>query len=236
LAVSLRKEGRLARVLLDRPPLNVLDLSHLRELETRLEEARGATVILLQGGGGRAFCAGNDVKDHAPDRAPAMLEAFHRAVRALLASDAVTVAWANGDALGGGCELVAACDLAYGAPGARFGQPEIDVGCFPPVAASLLPARIGWKRACEMVLSGRRIDAEEAVRWGLLNGIGDAEETVRLLLAKSPAVLRIAKRALRAGTLEEAERLYREELLPLDDCAEAVRAFLEKRPPRWAGD
>ncbi|MGQ0612966.1 MAG: enoyl-CoA hydratase/isomerase family protein [Planctomycetaceae bacterium] len=235
MGVSLRREGRLARILLDRPPLNVLDLAHLRELGRRLEEARGAAVILLEGGGGRAFCAGNDVADHAPDRAPEMLEAFHGAVRAMLSTDAVTVAFAHGDALGGGCELVAACDLAYGAPGARFGQPEIDVGCFPPVAASLLPARIGWKRACELVLLGRRIDAAEAAAWGLLNGVGDAEEAVRRLLGKSPAVLLLAKRALRAGTLEEAERIYREELLPLDDCAEGVRAFLEKRAPRWAG-
>jgi cyclohexa-1,5-dienecarbonyl-CoA hydratase len=234
--VELRWEGRLARIVLARPPLNVLDRAHLEELAARAEEARGAAVILLEGAGTcRAFSAGNDVRDHAPERAPAMLRAFHRAVRALLDAGAVTVADVRGDALGGGCELVACCDLAYASPLARFGQPEIDVGCFPPVAASVLPRRIGWTRACELILLGRRISAEEACAYGLVTrvepaGAGDA---VQALLGKSAAVLRLAKQAMRAGSLEEGERAYVEKLLPLPDCAEGVRAFLEKRTPRW---
>jgi len=156
-------QGRLARITLARPPLNILDVAHLEEFAARLEEAAGAAVLVLSGGAARAFSAGNDVADHLPERAPAMLEAFHRVVRALLATDAVTVADVNGDAYGGGCELVAACDLAWAVPAARFGQPEIDVGCFPPVAASLLPRRIGPARAAELILLGRRIDAGTAV-------------------------------------------------------------------------
>jgi cyclohexa-1,5-dienecarbonyl-CoA hydratase len=234
--IRLAIEGRLARITLARPPLNVLDLAHLADLGDAVEGARGAAVVVLAAEG-RCFSAGNDVADHAPDRAPAMLAAFHRAVRGLLALDAVTVADVKGDALGGGCELVLACDLAVAAPGARFGQPEIDVGCFPPVAAALLPLRVGWGRAVEMIATGRRIDAATAERWGLVTRVAEegALPLVAELLSKSAEVLRATKAALRAGGLDAAERVYLERLLPLGDCAEGVRAFLGKRPPRWQG-
>ena len=232
--VTVELEGRLARITLARPPLNVLDLEHLGLLADAVEEAGDAAVVLLRAGEGcRAFSAGNDVKDHVRERAPAMLERFHRAVRGLLETDAITVADVTGDALGGGCELVLACDVAYAAPKARFGQPEIDVGCFPPVAAALLPRRVGWTRAVELIATGRRIDAAEAARIGLVTAVGEAGPVVETLLAKSPDVLRATKAALRAGGLAAAEEIYVRRLLPLADCAEGLRAFLEKRPPRW---
>lgn len=235
--VSFEQEGRLARIVLARPPLNVLDLDHLGAFADAAERgARGqAAVLLLRAAEDcRAFSAGNDVADHAPEHAPPMLERFHRAVRALRETDAITVAEVRGAAFGGGCELVAACDLAVAAPDARFGQPEIDVGCFPPVAAALLPQRIGWTRAVEMIATGRILDAGEAHRIGLVTRLApDANGLVAELLAKSPEVLRCAKAALRGGTLERAERIYEQRLLPLADCAEGVRAFLEKRPPDW---
>jgi cyclohexa-1,5-dienecarbonyl-CoA hydratase len=238
--VRVETHGRLARVVLDRPPLNVLDTDHLRQLGDAVRAARHAAVLVLEPGEDcRAFSAGNDVKDHARERAPAMLAAFHGAVRALLESEAFSVADVRGDALGGGCELVLACDLAWAAPGARLGQPEVDVGCFPPVAAALLPRRVGWKRAVEILALGRPVDAQEAARIGLVNGVGPAEPAVESLLRKSPEVLRALKAALRAAHpggavgVERAEEVYLRRLLPLEDCAEGVRAFLEKRPPRW---
>jgi len=242
--IELETEGRLARITLARPPLNVLDVAHLEEFANRVGKARDAAVLVIRGAGPRAFSAGNDVADHVPERAPAMLDAFHRAIRGLLSTNAVTVADVNGDAFGGGCELVAACDLAWAVPAARFGQPEIDVGCFPPVAASVLPRRIGWKRALELIALGDPIDAATAADWGLVNGVANdgAGPKVAHLLRKSPAVLRQAKRALREargwGTVDgiaAAERIYKDELLPLADCEEGVRAFLDKRPPRWEG-
>jgi cyclohexa-1,5-dienecarbonyl-CoA hydratase len=244
LAVLFRTKGRLARVTLARPPLNILDIEHLGLLADVLEQARDAAIIVLESTAPRAFCAGNDVSDHTPERAPQMLAAFHRAIRALLGADAVTIADVRGDALGGGCELVAACDLAYATPKARFGQPEIDVGCFPPVAASLLPRRIGWTRAAELVLTGRRIDAGLACAWGLITDVAadGAETTTKELESKSPAVLRAAKKALRhaargapAEGIETAEQIYIDDVLPLDDCREGVDAFLTKRKPFWEG-
>ena len=231
--VHFDKKGRLARITLARPPLNILDVAHLDQLADAAEQIGDAAVCVVDAGDARVFCAGNDVADHSPDRAPEMLAAFHRAIRALLATDAVTVADVRGDAFGGGCEIVAACDLVYCTADARFGQPEIDVGCFPPVAAALLPRLVGWTRAAQLIFTGRRIDAATARDWGLVTEIAPAGPVVDELMAKSPAVLRLAKRALRAGGLGSAERVYVDELLRLEDCEEGVRAFMEKRPPRW---
>lgn len=234
MTIRLERTGRLARIILAKPPLNILGIEDLALLGDRLEEAAGAAVVVLQADEGcRAFSAGNAVQDHVPERAPAMLERFHRVIRRLLDGDAITVADVRGPALGGGCELVAACDLAYAAPGVEFGQPEIELGCFPPVAASLLPSRVGWTRAVEMIATGRRIGAEEAERIGLITRVGSPDAVIERLLSQSAPVLALAKRAMRPASLGEAERIYREELLALDDCAEGVEAFLEKRPPEW---
>lgn len=203
----------------------------LGELGDRLEEARGASVVVLEAGEGcRAFSAGNAVEDHVPERAPEMLRRFHRAIRLLLETDAITVADVRGDALGGGCELVTACDLVYATPNARFGQPEIKVGCFPPVAAALLAKRIGWGKAMEMIATGRLVPAAE---FPLVTQVTEEGPPLDDLLAMSAPVLAAAKRAMRAGTLEEAERIYVEDVLPLDDCGEGIRAFLAKTPPNW---
>jgi len=221
-------------VVLAKPPLNILDIDDLGLLGDRIGEAAGAAVVVLQADGDcRAFSAGNAVQDHAPERVPVLLERFHRVIRALLDTDAITVADVRGPALGGGCELVAACDLAYAAPGVEFGQPEIELGCFPPAAAALLPSRIGWTRAVEMIATGRRIPAEEAERIGLVTRVGTPDAAVERLLSLSAPVLAATKRALRTASLTESERIYREELLLLDDCAEGVDAFLEKREPDW---
>ena len=244
MAVLFHAKGRLARVTLARPPLNVLDIEHLGLLADVLERASDAAIIVLESTAPRAFCAGNDVSDHTPERAPQMLSVFHRAIRALLGTDAVTIADVRGDALGGGCELVAASDLAYATPTPTFGQPEIDVGCFPPVAASLLPRRIGWTRAAELILTGRRIDAGLACAWGLITDVAPdgAEKKTKELQSKSPAVLRAAKKAMRnaaRGTpvegIENAERIYVDDVLPLHDCREGINAFLTKRKPFWEG-
>jgi len=226
----------LARIILGRPPLNILDLVHLDQLSSCVERAQDAAIIVLQAGEGcRCFSAGNAIQDHVPDKAPEMLRRFHRTIRALLNSPAVTVADVHGDALGGGCELILACDLVYATPEARFGQPEIKVGCYPPVAAALLPHRIGWTRAVEMITTGRLMGADEAAECGLITGVSanGADDAVATLLQQSPAILRLAKRALGSGDVAESERIYREELLKLPDCTEGVLAFLEKRPPRW---
>lgn len=229
---QIEHEGRLARITLDRPPLNILDLEHLGRLVGALERARRCAIVLIEASeAATAFSAGNDIKDHTKESAPRMLELFHRAIGVLAGLDGVVVADVRGDALGGGCELLAACDLVYADERARFGQPEIDVGCFPPVAAVHLPRRIGWTRAAHLILTGERIDARTAMAWGLVTAL--REPPLERLLDKSAAVLRFAKRAMRCDGVEQTERLYIEELLNHPDCEEGVRAFLEKRDPGW---
>jgi cyclohexa-1,5-dienecarbonyl-CoA hydratase len=191
------------------------------------------------------FSAGVDVRDHSKDRVSDMLEAFHAVFRLLDDMPQATVASVDGRCLGGGCELAAFCDILLATPASVFAQPEIDVGCFPPVATALLPRIVG-RAAAEMVLTGRAMDAREAERVGLVSRVvddlsGETEACVARLTSKSGAVLALARKAVRQGgrgafdkALDRNERIYRKELLATADVEEGVQAFLEKRPPRWA--
>jgi cyclohexa-1,5-dienecarbonyl-CoA hydratase len=240
-----------ATLTLAKPPLQVLDLEAIGALERAIESVAGredVVVLVLAAEGDKAFSAGVEVRDHFPDRLDDMLESFHRLCRSLLDLEAVTVAAVKGAALGGGMELVACCDFVIAAEEASFGQPEIDLGCFPPLGASLYPWLFGAKRANEIVLLGDRLTAGEAKSIGLVSRVVPAAdldsavlELVAKLASKSPAVLRIAKRALRTSTvraleaLPEIESIYREELAATEDMREGLEAFLEKRKPAWKG-
>jgi cyclohexa-1,5-dienecarbonyl-CoA hydratase len=190
------------------------------------------------------FSAGVDVAAHAPERVDAMLDTFHRLLRRLDGLPQATVAAIDGPCLGGACELASLCDIVLAAPRATFGQPEIDLGCFPPVGAVTLPRLMG-KAASAMVLGGESLSAAEAARLGLVTAVvddlaGETDRWVTRLSAKSGTALAGARRALRAGAcgslgdaLERTERLYRDEIARSPDAAEGVAAFLAKRPPRW---
>jgi cyclohexa-1,5-dienecarbonyl-CoA hydratase len=236
-------------ITLARPPLNVLHTPMLAELNTAVESAlaNGPAAIVFRGEG-KAFCAGVDVLDHTKDRVRGMIESFHGIFRRLAASDAVTVAAVGGAALGGGCELATFCDIVLASERARFGQPEIKLGVFPPVAACILPWRVGVARAIELNALGEVVDAKEALRIGLADHVYSAEEfeasvdgfVAGIAKLSRPAV-RLAKGATSAparrqflAQLEEAERLYLEELMKLHDAHEGLAAFMEKREPQWA--
>jgi len=247
--VRCEREGGVLRLVLDRPPLNVANLAMLEALEAALRtEARSPeTRVVVLAGAGRAFCAGADVADHRPARAPEMIRVFGTVIRALLSLEVPSVAVVHGAALGGGCELALACDLAWAREDARFGQPEVRVGAFPPAAAALLPRRVGPAAALDLVLTGRVVDAQEALRLGIVTRVSPAtsfEEDVRSwtgeLAGLSRPVVALARRSVRAGSelpiesaLDRADALYVEDLLALRDAAEGVAAFLEKREPVW---
>lgn len=240
-----------ATLTLAKPPLHVLDLEGIGAMTHALESVAArndVAVLVVAAEGEKAFCAGVEVRDHLPDRLDEMIESFHGLCRSLIATDAVTVASVRGSALGGGMELAACCDLVLAAAEASFGQPEIELGCFPPLGAALYPSLFGAKRANEIVLLGGRFTAEEAKAIGLVNKVvprteidSAVDEIVSKLVSKSPAVLRLAKRALRAATerslesLPEIESLYCEELAATEDMLEGLQAFLEKRKPVWRG-
>jgi cyclohexa-1,5-dienecarbonyl-CoA hydratase len=234
-------------ITLDRPPVNVLDVPAIEELTAALAPLAGRTdlkAIVFRSALARTFSAGVDVRDHTRERAPLMVGAFHGLLRLLDSLPQATVAAVDGTCLGGGCELAAACDVVLATPLSVFGQPEIDVGCFPPAAAVLLP-RVAGRAAAEMILTGAPLGAAEAARVGLVTRVvtdleAETRRVVRLLAGKSAAVLALARRALREGAqgpfgeaLGRVERLYLDELTRTADMEEGVRAFLEKRPPRW---
>jgi cyclohexa-1,5-dienecarbonyl-CoA hydratase len=248
--IGLHRDGRVATLYLSRPPLNILDLEALQALERGLAGLAGYPdlhLLVVRGTGGRAFSAGVAVQDHVGDRIGPALAAFHGAIRHLRELPVVTLALVEGHCLGGGLELALACDLVVASDDSNFGLPEIQLGCYPPVAAALLPRLVGRARALELMLTGRSFDSAEAERLGLLTrrvpraSLDTAlEELSGAVLSRSAAVGRLAKRAVRGGeelpfsrALDEAERIYLQELTATADMAEGIAAFLEKRPPIW---
>lgn len=251
-SIRFRVEERVGRITLARPPLNVLDIALMREVcdaLARCGEARDMVAVRIDAAeGSRAFSAGVSVQEHAPETVGEMLEAFHAIFRALERLALPALAVVDGAALGGGCELVAACDLVVASERATFGQPEIKLGVFPPVAAILLPRVVGERRARELVLTGEPMDAREALRCGLVNRVAEggqveaeAEEMLSRLRGLSASALRAARRAMGAArdaasfgeALAATEDLYLNELMKTEDAREGIRAFVEKRPPAW---
>jgi cyclohexa-1,5-dienecarbonyl-CoA hydratase len=249
-SVYLHREGRVATLTINRPPLNILDLEMIERLGegiAKIADDRELQVLVVRGAGDRAFSAGVSVQDHTPDKVGPMLAGFHAAIRRLRDLDAVTIAVVHGHCLGGGMELALACDIVIATDDARFGQPEIDLGCYPPAAAALYPARFGYGLTLDLLITGRTISCEEAEKMGLVarrvNGFALGHELARLtadITAKSAAVTRLIKKAVRAGQdlgfsegLAEAERLYLEELCATEDMQEGLTAFMDKRRPVW---
>jgi cyclohexa-1,5-dienecarbonyl-CoA hydratase len=249
-AVLCHREGRVATVTLNRPPLNILDiptLTLLAETLSGLAMDSGLQLFFLRGAGDRAFSAGVSVQDHTRDKVGPMLTAIHAAVRKLRDLSALTVAAIHGHCLGGGMEVALACDLVIATGDARFGQPEIQLGCYPPVAAALYPSLLGAGRTLDLLVTGRTLTCEEAEKMGLVarrvpsGTLDDAVATFTAeVTSQSAAVTRLIKAAVRAGrdrgfsaALDETERLYLEELCRTEDMQEGLTAFLEKRPPVW---
>ncbi len=246
--VRVRDDGVVVRLVLDRPPVNVLDAAALDDLLGAVVWARArAPRIVVLSGAGRSFCAGVDVADHTAERIANALPRFHDVIRGLLALPCPVVAVVHGAVLGGGCELALACDIVLARGDARLGQPEIRLGVFPPVAAVLLPQRIGRARAIELILTGRTLTAEEALAYGLVTAVWpteqfgvESERYVNALASCSAPALRFAKRAvLETESLPTeqgialAEALYLRDLMAGTDAREGVAAFLAKREPVW---
>jgi cyclohexa-1,5-dienecarbonyl-CoA hydratase len=246
--VRVEPRGGVAVLRLDRPPLHVLDIATIEALDAalaRVEESEAA-VVVISSTGAKAFSAGVDVKDHTPDKIARMLRSFHAVFRRLHATRLVSVAAVRGACLGGGCELALSCDMVVAEEGAKIGLPEIRLACFPPVGIAALADRYG-PRLAELCLTGETVGGAEAHRRGLLSRLvpdGKAEETALEIAAAmasgSRAVLGLTARKMRAlslphfeHSLEKAERTYLEELTREPDMDEGIRAFTEKRPPRY---
>jgi cyclohexa-1,5-dienecarbonyl-CoA hydratase len=248
--IQVRSEHRTAWITLDRAPLNILDIAMMESLDAALDRALPKSdFVIFQGAGVKAFCAGADVADHTPKRVEKMLSAFHGVFRRLAVADCLTIAAVHGYCLGGGMELATFCDFVLATESAQFGQPEIKLGCFPPVAMATLPRLIGMRAAAHLILTGHQISATEAHRLGLVTRVVPDHElavAVEVLLEEirtlSPSVLHLTRKTLRQiheedflKQLEEVERIYLSELMQTHDAQEGIRAFLEKRKPVWKG-
>jgi cyclohexa-1,5-dienecarbonyl-CoA hydratase len=249
--ISIEIARQVAHVALSNPPLNVIDIPTMDQLAEALKdiESRDDVAAILLSSEGKAFSAGVDVAAHTPDKIEEMLAKFHSVMRALIATKKVTIAAVYGHCLGGGAELAMVCDMVYTTESARWGFPEIKLGCYPPAACTALAALVGQKRAAELILTGRTISGKEASTIGLATrAVTDDQlenvvaECIQHLSELSPTALGITKKASYAWDsmhfekgLARAEKIYLEDLMKTADAQEGVRAFMEKRVPRWSG-
>ena len=237
------------RITLNDPPLHILDIALLEELREALRQVKNDRhMLVIDAQGEKAFSAGASVGDHMGDRIERMLGAFHDCFRILARLELVTVALVRGVALGGGCELAMACDFVLASDTAKFGQPEIKLGVFPPVAAYQLSRQTAPRRGLELLLTGESIGADEALQLGLVNAVftrdqfdARSEEWLRRLTRHSASSVRFAKKAFRLANVDDfeerlaaVEKLYLQELMKTSDAEEGLRAFMEKRAPEWS--
>lgn len=235
-------DGRIRRIEIRRPPLNILDIACMRELALALAAvADGDRAVVITGR--PHFSAGADVAEHLPERGDEMLSAFERLLAALAQVPAPTVAVVRGACLGAGFEVATACDLVLVAEDARLAVPEISLGVFPPAAAAMLPERVGAAVAADLVLTGRQLDGCTAAALGLASRAfpessleSGADEVLTGLARSSRNALRTATLALRASRalppperLGRAFSLYRERTLHDPDAIEGLREFLSRR-------
>lgn len=246
--VNVETKNGASFVTLNRPPLNVLNIAALSQLESALTQLscdENVRVLILRADG-KMFSAGVDVADHTADKVGEMIPLFDRACRLLANFPCPTLAVLHGHALGGGCELVLCCDLAVMSENAKIGQPEIQLAAFAPIAAMRLPRLIGYCAAADMLLTGRTLTADEALKLGLVNAVVSADrleqwvqEKVAQLSGLSRVALTMTKRALQLGfgnwdaSASELERLYLDELMKTSDAHEGLAAFMEKRTAVW---
>lgn len=243
--IEFAEDANAYRVTLNDPPLNIMDIAMLEELRDALGRVRNDKhALIISANGGKAFSAGASVQDHVGDRVVAMLQRFHECFRILTKLDIVTVALVNGAALGGGCELALACDFILASDRSKFGQPEINLGVFPPVAAYQLSRQINPRKGLELLLTGDSVEPA-----AIANAVFPAAEFeqrandwLQKIYKQSASSLRMAKRAFRLAQhadfderLAQVERLYLEELMKTQDANEGLTAFIEKRKPAWSG-
>ena len=240
--------GAWLRIVLDRPPGNLLSLAMVRALAALLDRAQAGRKWITFEGAGEHFCFGAMIQEHVPGPMQQVLPETHALFRRILALPAPTAALVRGVCYGGGFELALCCDTIIADDGATLGLPEITLAAFPPAGAALLPLRVGASRSTRAVLTGQ---AQSAARWrdaglvedtpGEADVLGRAEEWFDVHLASRSAVAlaaaaqasRLSLRSIAEPALAAAEKLYLDRILPTADAIEGVRAFLEKRSPRW---
>jgi cyclohexa-1,5-dienecarbonyl-CoA hydratase len=243
-------DRRVARLFLAAPKANVLDAVMITELHAHfasLDAEHELRAIVIEGEG-LHFSFGASVEEHLPDQIEDALARLGALLRRVAAAPAPTIAAVRGQCLGGGLELALACDIILAEENAQLGAPEIKLGVFPPAASVLLPLRIGVANASAMILTGESWTGTRAMQQGLVNRVfpenglrlGVATYVEEHFASRSPHALRQAARVVRRAIvkalheeLPEVDRIYLEELMRAPDADEGIRAFLERRTPKW---
>src|ERR1051326_6573318 len=231
--IQLTVADRVGYIIFNRPPLNIFNIAMMREVNDALNQLMKLThicaIVFAATPNSKAFSAGVSVEEHRSETVYQMIETFHNIFRNLYSYSKPTVAVVNGPALGGGCELVAFCDVVIASEKAKFGQPEIRLGVFPPMGAIILPRLVGLKRAAEIIFTGESIDAIEAQSMGLVNFVVDedqlesrTQEVLSNFREQSAVVLEATRRAIYTGfysdfeaTLKKVEEQYLIQLMAM---------------------
>jgi cyclohexa-1,5-dienecarbonyl-CoA hydratase len=247
--VKFRIDGEVAHLRLDRPEQNLLNERMLMEIAAGINSVseKASVKMILLDSAGKTFSGGIELGEYTQRRVFQLLDAFHNAFSAMLDTSKPVLVVVNGPAYGGGAELAALGDLVIATPNAKFAQPEIKLGAFPPLAAAVLPYILGPKRALELVLTGEAMSAEKAREVGLVNWlvpeaelVAKVDEVIRRVTSQSGPVLTMAKKAilgslglpLRDG-VRNSMKVFLNELADLEDSQEGLRALVEKRAPKW---
>jgi cyclohexa-1,5-dienecarbonyl-CoA hydratase len=247
--IQFEKSDNIARIILNRPPTNIINIEMMQEIGTALEDLYVAENIklIVFSSNNRFFSGGIDLSEHEPQQVFQLLEAFHKIFLLLEEIGKPTLAVVNGPALGGGCELATFCDIVLASEMALFGQPEIRFGVLPPIATVVYPFLVGKKKAMELILTGDTFDAAEALRIGLINRVvppdqleQTAQELIGRICTHSAPILQLMKKSTMAGeglsfpeALHKVEDIYLNHLMLLEDVQEGIQAFREKRTPSW---
>jgi cyclohexa-1,5-dienecarbonyl-CoA hydratase len=246
---KLEKTDGVARLNLNRPKHNVLDIEMMRELNSELEKmiADKELKCVVIGAEGPSWCAGVEVADHKPEMAPDMIATFNRIFELIEQLEIPVIASIQGACLGGGMEVAIACDIIVAARSAIFGQPEIKLGFFPPYAAMRLPQLVGPSRAIEICTTGKRYQAGEALTMGMIGHCVEddllpetTDKLVQEITYNSPLIIRLNKRAVKkhlgldfSSAIEGVSDLFLNELMKTEDTLEGIASFEEKRRPVW---
>ena len=242
------KEG-VAELVLNHPPLNIINVAIMREINSALEgmNSQAGLKLLVLRAAGKAFSAGVDVSEHTKEKVNEMIKIFHRLFLNMDQMEIPTLSVVQGVALGGGCELAGFCDIVIASEEAKFGQPEIKVGVFPPVALAYFSGFMSPKKVLELAMTGDVFTAREALEMGLVSKVcpsdgleTEANKFVEKMKSLSAVILRLTKKAWKEcnrlhfrEALGKAENIYLGDLMSTRDASEGLAAFLEKRAPVW---
>jgi cyclohexa-1,5-dienecarbonyl-CoA hydratase len=247
--LKFEKINAVARITLNRPKFNMMNIEMMDELNDRLEALANDNDLkcIVFAAAGKHFCTGVEVADHKPDNVDDMMATFNRIFELTEQLEVPIIASIQGYCLGGGMELAIACDVIVAAEGAQFGQPEIKVGFFPPYAAMRLPQLVGPARAIEICTTGKFYSAEDARRMGMVAYVSEddrlgetTDKIVKEIQANSALIIRLNKRAVKQHlglafkpALAGVSDLFLNTLMKTEDTLEGIASYEEKRKPEW---